>query len=190
VQNPYFYGKLDIGQRPQTRCRCLGVKSHEFLVLPAVAAMILPSLMILAAHEGLRCHESRRAEEPSAWGWGLRDLGGSGRREMPLHAKPARTESKFIDDHVAPLTIMLPAPMSKAGLPLVEIGTATGDRQAGPNRLWGVWRSPAGAAPQPVLSTGRELYWQLGCAVWPTEASVQGWRRSDGEVAADRAGGR
>jgi hypothetical protein len=34
--------------------------------------------------------------------------------------------------------------MSKAELPLVEIGTANGDREAGPNRLWGVWRSPAG----------------------------------------------
>jgi hypothetical protein len=36
----------------------------------------------------------------------------------------------------------------------------------------------------PGLSTGRELHWHLGRAVWPTEASVASWRRSDGEVAA------
>ena len=64
---------------------------------------------------------------------GLRDLGGSGRRECRFTPKPARTESKFIDDHVATLTITYPAPISKAELPLVEIGTANGDRQAGSN---------------------------------------------------------
>jgi excisionase family DNA binding protein len=31
----------------------------------------------------------------------------------------------------------------------------------------------AGAATQPGLSTGRELHWHLGQAVWPTKASGQ-----------------
>jgi hypothetical protein len=30
-----------------------------------------------------------------------------------------------------------------------------------------------GAALQPGLSTGRELHWHLGWAVWPTGASVK-----------------
>jgi hypothetical protein len=48
-------------------------------------------------------------------GWACRDLGGPGRRECRFTPKPARTESKFIDDHVATLTIMCAARISKAG---------------------------------------------------------------------------
>jgi hypothetical protein len=69
--------------------------------LPAAAAMILPPLMILCCPEGLRCHESRRAEDPSARGWGLRDPGSIRSVGSRFTPKPARTENKLIDDHVA-----------------------------------------------------------------------------------------
>jgi hypothetical protein len=41
-----IYKESDVHGRARARCRCLGVKSHEFFVLPAATAMILPSLMI------------------------------------------------------------------------------------------------------------------------------------------------
>jgi hypothetical protein len=74
------------------------------------------------------------------------------------------------------MTIMLPAPISKAELPIGEIGTAmvtaklseTTSVECGGRRKVLLYR--------PRLSTGREHYWHLGWTVWPTEASVQGWR--------------
>jgi hypothetical protein len=57
------------------------------------------------------------------------------------------------------------------------------------NNFCGVWRTAQGAALQPRVINRSELYWPLARTVWPTEASVQGWRQSNGEVAADRVGG-
>jgi hypothetical protein len=35
---------------------------------------------------------------------------------------------------------MSPPPICQADLPIVEIANGDSDRQAGPNRLWGLWR--------------------------------------------------
>jgi hypothetical protein len=75
--------------------------------------------------------------------------------ECGVTPQPARVESRFIDDHVAGAD-------KQGGVGDRRDWNCNGDRQAGPNRLWGVWRRSAGAAPQPGLSTGRELRWHLG----------------------------
>jgi hypothetical protein len=53
------------------------------------------------------------------------------------------------------------------------------------NNFCGVWRTAQGAALQPRVINRSRPYWHLARTVWPTEASVQGWRRSNGEDAAD-----
>ena len=160
--------------------------------------MILPIANDLVLRKGLGVTvdsflaQSRRDEKDPRARVGLRELDGSapqGRRECVRST--ARTgESKFIDDHVAGfIDDHVAGAENPAELPIVEIANCNGDRQAGAKQLlWSV-EDGAGAALQPGLSTGREFTgtWVDCVANWSISRS---WRRSDGEVAADRAGGR
>ena len=146
---------------------------------PAATAMILPIANDLGLRKGLgvtvdsflssapslrrerrtqfrHTRVSARRGSPARVGAAsTRWIRSAGSARMRLHSTARQGESKFIYDHVAGAD-------KHGGVADRRDWNCNGDRQAGPNRLWGVWRRPVGPAPQPGLSTGRELHWHLG----------------------------
>ena len=81
--------------------------------------------------------------------------------------------SKFIDDHVAGfIDDHDPAPLRQVELPIIEIAPETVTAEPVRTTLGSV-EEPQVLLTRPELSTGRELHWRLGRAVWPTEVLGQ-----------------
>ena len=156
------------GQKPRVLCLARRHRDDlaiaDDLVLPMKACGVTvdsflssaPSLRRERRTQFRHTRVSARRGSPARVGAAsTRWIRSAGSARMRLHSTARQGESKFIYDHVAGAD-------KQGGVADRRDWNCNGDRQAGPNRLWGVWRRPVGPAPQPGLSTGRELHWHLG----------------------------